>query len=58
MENLSLMRKLVLNLKNLDPTASTKTTKATFNYFRNNPDAVWDLILKKIPAHYEKKSGH
>ena len=58
MENLSLMRKLVLNLKNLDPTASTKTTKATFNYFRNNPDAVWDLILKKIPDHYEKKSGH
>ena len=57
MENLSLMRKLILNLKNLDPTASRKTTKASFNYFRNNPDEVWNLIMKKIPAHYAEQKN-
>ena len=48
MENLSLMRKMVLNLKNLDPVAKKKTTKASFNYFRNHPEAVWELIFNKI----------
>ena len=54
MENLSLMRKLVLNLKNLDPVAKKKTTKASFNYFRNNPEEVWDLLLNRLPENHEK----
>lgn len=53
--NLSLLRKTIFNLINLDPIAKKKSKKAAINYFRNKPEAVIDLLFKKIPESYITK---
>ena len=57
MENPHPLRKIVFNLTNLDLVAKGKTQKTTMNYFRNWPEAVWDLMMNRISAHtHEQKA--
>jgi predicted transposase YbfD/YdcC len=51
-ENLSLLRKLLLNLMNLDSNTEKMSMKAKQVYYRNDPAAIFKLLFEEIPSKY------
>jgi len=48
-ENLGLMRKIVYNLMMLDPNVKGMSMKAKQIYYRNNPNAICELLFEFVP---------
>jgi predicted transposase YbfD/YdcC len=51
-EELGLMRKIINNLTELDGNVQRMSMKAKEVYYKNNPDAIWQLIFREIPSQY------
>jgi predicted transposase YbfD/YdcC len=52
MENLGLLRKILLNLMKLDANTAKMSMRAKQVYYRNDPDAVFKLLFEEIPNKY------
>jgi hypothetical protein len=52
MENLGLLRKILLNLPKLDANTAKMSMRAKQVYYRNDPDAVFKLLFEEIPNKY------
>jgi predicted transposase YbfD/YdcC len=54
MENLGLLRKILLDLMKLDANTAKMSMRAKQVYYRNDPNAVFKLLFEEIPNKYSR----